>query len=325
MFDVARVDGKQLQTPVVCLVFNRPDVTQKVFEAIREAKPAKLLVVADGARVHKAGEAEKCAATRAIFDRVDWDCEVLTNYSDKNLGCKNRVSTGLDWVFTMVEEAIILEDDCLPDPSFFGFCEELLERYRDDERIMSICGTNYQLGRRRTEDSYYFSVYSNCWGWATWRRAWKYYDIDMKLWPQLRETDFLKNLLVERRGVEVWNKVFNDMYEGKFDSWFFRWMFCCWVQSGLSVVADQNLISNIGGGPEATHTATNDGEEWVFMNMPVEAIDLPLRHPSFMIRNYKADRFVQNHYYNYSRNIVKGIKRRINKLLRRKIFNLYTD
>lgn len=311
-----------MKTPVVFLVFNRPDTTQKVFEAIRKAKPPKLLVVADGARPHKAGEAEKCAATRAIFEQVDWNCEVLTNYADENLGCKQRVSTGLDWVFEMVEEAIILEDDCLPEPSFFGFCEELLERYRDDERVMSICGTNYQLGRRRTTDSYYFSLYSNCWGWATWRRAWKYYDIDMKLWPQLRDTDFLKNLLVDRRGVEVWNKIFNDIYEGRGNSWFFRWMLSCWTQSGLAIISDRNLICNIGSGVDATNTISSD--DWVFMNMPVEAIDLPLKHPGYMIRNYEADRFVQNNFYDYSRNIIKGIKKKVNQVSGKKVFEIYT-
>ncbi len=311
-----------MKTAVAFLVFNRPDTTQKVFEAIRQAKPPKLLVVADGARPHKAGEAEKCAATRAIFEQVDWNCEVLTNYSEENLGCKQRVSTGLDWVFELVEEAIILEDDCLPEPSFFGFCEELLERYRDDERVMSICGTNYQLGRRRTVDSYYFSLYSNCWGWATWRRAWKYYDIEMKLWPQLRDTDFLKNLLVDRRGVEVWNKIFNDIYEGRGNSWFFRWMLSCWTQSGLAIISARNLICNIGSGVDATNTISSD--DWVFMNMPVEAIDLPLKHPSYMIRNYEADRFVQNNFYDYSRNIIKGIKKKINQVSGKKVFEIYT-
>ena len=153
----------QLTTPVVFIIFNRPDTTAKVFEAIRQAKPPKLLVIADGARIDKPGEAEKCAAARAIINQVDWQCEVLTNYSNVNLGCRKRVSSGLDWVFEQVEEAIVLEDDCLPHPSFFQYCQELLEKYRDDERIMMISGDNFQFGNETTEYSYYFSRYGHCW------------------------------------------------------------------------------------------------------------------------------------------------------------------
>jgi hypothetical protein len=153
----------QLKTPVAFLVFNRPESTIKVFEEIRRARPPRLLVAADGTRADRPGEAEKCAAVRAIIDTVDWPCEVLKNYSDVNLGCKVRVSSGLDWVFEQVEEAIILEDDCLPHPTFFRFCEELLERYRYDERVGIISGDNFLFGVRRTQDSYYFSRYAHIW------------------------------------------------------------------------------------------------------------------------------------------------------------------
>ena len=149
----------QLKTAVAFIIFNRPDTTELVFREIAKAKPPVLLVVADGPRLGHQEEPELCAATRAIIGRVNWDCEVLTNYSDVNLGCKLRVSSGLDWVFDQVEEAIILEDDCLPHQSFFQFCEELLSKYRDDERIAMISGNNIQLGRKRTKDSYYFSIF----------------------------------------------------------------------------------------------------------------------------------------------------------------------
>ena len=175
----------QLTTPVAFLIFNRPDTTARVFEAIRQAKPPKLLVVADGPRPDRPDDVEKCKAARAIIDRVDWACEVLTNYSDLNLGCGKRPATGITWVFEQVEEAIIFEDDCLPHPSFFRFCEELLNYYRHDERIMVISGNNFQFGRNRTDDSYYFSRYNHIWGWASWRRAWEYFDYDLKLWPKI--------------------------------------------------------------------------------------------------------------------------------------------
>ncbi|MEG3986974.1 glycosyltransferase family 2 protein [Microcoleus sp. S28C3] len=309
----------QIKTPIVFVVFNRVDNTEKVFEAIRQVKPPKLLVIADGPRANKPGEAEKCAAVRAIIDRVDWDCEVLKNYSEINFGCKDRISSGFDWVFNTVEEAIILEDDCLPHPSFFPFCEQLLEHYRDDKRIMSISGVNFQFGRKRTEDSYYFSRFSNCWGWATWRRAWQYYDVEMKLWPQLREAGFLENLLANPQSVKVWDSAFQVSYDGTVNNWFFRWLFTCWVQNGLAIIPEKNLISNIGFGSQATHTSQEDS---IYSNMPTEAMTFPLRHPNHAIRNFVADQYTQDTFYDYQPALIRRIKKKINKLSGSTIFNL---
>lgn len=282
-----------MKTPVAFLIFNRPDTTERVFEAIRQAQPPKLLVVADGSRADRPSEAEKCAAARAIIDRVDWDCEVLTNYSNFNLGCKKRVYSGLDWVFNSVEEAIILEDDCVPQPTFFWFCEELLQRYRYDERIMSICGLNVQFGREKTEYSYYFSHHYHCWGWATWRRAWRHYDVQMKLWPKIRDSGLLKDVLMDYRAVKYWTKFFQATYDDYIDTWDYQWIFASWVQSGLTILPNVNLISNIGFGVEATHTV-NSSETSQYANMPVEAVNFPLKHPPFVIRNVEADNFTQN-------------------------------
>lgn len=283
----------QLKTPVAFLIFNRRDTTAKVFESIQQAKPPMLLVVADGPRPDRPGEAEKCAAARAIVEQVDWPCQVLTNYSEVNLGCKQRVSSGLDWVFETVEEAIILEDDCLPHPTFFRFCEELLEKYRDDERIMAICGTNLQFGQRRTEDSYYFSRYFHCWGWASWRRAWPYYDVDMKLWPQVREAGWLKDLLSESSAVKYWTGIFQAVYEGRINTWDYQRVFSHWTQSGLTVLPNVNMVSNIGFKTEATHTTENGP----FGNIPVETMRFPLQHPPFVIRDAQADEFTQKSHY----------------------------
>lgn len=280
-----------MKTPVAFLIFNRPDTTEKVFEAIRKAKPPKLLVVADGPRSDRPEEAEKCQATRAIIDRVDWDCEVLTNYSEVNQGCKKRVSSGLDWVFNHVEEAIILEDDCLPHLSFFRFCEELLNYYRDDKRIMVISGDNFQFGRKRTEYSYYFSRYNHCWGWATWTRAWQYYDVEMKLWQQIRDGNWLRCLLEKPRAVKYWSKIFQATYEEDINSWAYRWTFACWLQNGLTILPNVNLVSNIGFGAEGTHTKNSRNP---FANLPYENMFFPLKHPPFIIRDSEADKFTQN-------------------------------
>jgi len=298
----------QLKAPVAFFVFNRPYTTEKVFEAIRQAKPTKLLVVADGPRADRPGEVEKCAAARAIIDRVDWDCEVLKNYSDVNQGCKLRVSSGLDWVFDTVEEAIILEDDCLPHSTFFRFCEELLEKYRGDERIVMISGVNFQFGRKRTSYSYYFSRYTHIWGWASWRRAWKYYDVTMKLWPTIKEGGWLQDILGNSQTGKYWGNIFQSVYDGKINTWDYQWTLACWVQGGLCILPNTNLVSNIGFGHNSTHTT---GES-KFSNMQTEPVNYPLVHPPFILRDERADIFTEKNHYN----INSLSKRVLNRLVR---------
>lgn len=288
----------QLKTPVAFIVFKRPDTTEKVFEAIRKAKPPKLLVIADGPRADRPGEAENCAATRAVIERVDWECEVLKNYSGINLGCKQRVSSGLNWLFDLVEEAIILEDDCLPHPSFFRFCEELLTYYRDEQRITSISGQNVQFERRRSEYSYYFSHYYHSWGWATWRRAWQHYDVQMQLWSGVRDSGLLDEILTSKRAVDYWKKTFQSTYDGYVDTWDFQWIFASWLQNGLTIIPNVNLISNIGFSPfGSTNTTTTDSP---YASMPTAEMMFPLQHPATLVRNVEADKFTQDTLYNPS-------------------------
>ncbi len=301
-----------MQIPVAFIIFNRPDTTARVFEAIRQAKPPLLLVIADGPRTSKLGEAEKCAATRAIIDRVDWDCEVRTNYSDVNLGCGKRVSSGLNWVFEEVEEAIILEDDCLPDPSFFPFCEELLAYYRDDSRIMAISGNNFQRGKKHSEDSYYFSRYNHVWGWASWRRAWKHYDFTMNKWPQIRDGGWLNSVLEDRYSIRDWAIEFEKMYKCEKDTWDYQWTFACWIQNGLTILPQVNLISNIGFNADATHT-TKDSP---FANQSLSTIEFPLIHPSFVLRNTRADSFTDSTMF--ESNLINKILFRLNLILNSK-------
>jgi len=282
-----------LSTPVAFIIFKRPDTTKKVFEAIRQAKPKKLLVIADGARPDKPGEAEKCAETRAIIDRVDWDCEVLKNYSDINLGCKKRVSSGLDWVFSEVEEAIILEDDCLPSPSFFSFCNTLLERYRDDKRITMIGGSNLQLGQSRTEYSYYFSRYMHIWGWATWRRAWQHYDVAMGTWSEYKKLDLIKSTCEDPYEQKFWTNIFEQGFNGAIDTWDYQWVYTCWAQGSLSVIPNVNLISNIGFGADATHTLSS---ETPWANLPTSDLE-DIKHPPFIVRNREADDYTFEYHY----------------------------
>ena len=302
-----------MKTPIAFLIFNRPDTTAKVFAAIRQAKPSKLLVIADAARSDRPEEAERCRETRAIIDRIDWDCQVLTDYAEENMGCQHRVSSGLNWVFDTVEEAIILEDDCVPHPSFFPFCEHLLERHRHDNRIAVITGQNVQLGKKRTDSSYYFSRYNHCWGWASWRRAWKDFDFEMKQWSRVKAEGWLKDILQDEGAVKYWEERFESVYEGTLNSWAIRWMFSCWMQNYLTVISNVNLISNIGFGEQSTHTRKKNK----YIDLPTEALDFPLKHPPFIIRNSQADRFTQKTLYHT--NLVANTKRAIVKLIRNPI------
>jgi len=295
----------RLTTPVALMIFNRPETTARVFEAIREAKPQKLLVIADGPRAGRESEARQCALTRAIINRVDWPCEVLTNYSETNLGCKRRISSGLDWVFATVAEAIILEDDCLPERTFFRFCQELLERYRDDERIMHISGNNFQFGRNKTDFSYYFSRYPHIWGWASWRRAWQNYDVSLKLWPEIREGKRLCAHLGSNRAYSYWERIFDKVYRGEIDTWDYQWTFVCWIQNGLSILPSDNLVSNIGFGLNSTHT----GKPNKLAAMPTRPMEFPLKRPSFMMRNDPADQDTQADQFDNS--LIRKIRNKI--------------
>ena len=284
-----------LRTPVAFIIFNRPNTTERVFSEIAKAKPKKLLVIADGARKNKLGEAEKVAATRAIIERVNWDCEVLTNFSDVNLGCKVRVSSGIDWVFEQVEEAIILEDDCLPDPTFFRFCQEMLDRYRHDLRVGMISGDNFQFGRNRNEDSYYFSKHVHVWGWASWRDRWKEsYDVKLKKWPLIRDGKWLIDILGNTKEALSWSHIFEKTFQGKVDTWDYQWVFANWIEGRINVMPNVNLISNIGFGDGATHTVTLSP----LANMLTAPIIFPITHPVGILRNLQADKFTFHSCFN---------------------------
>jgi hypothetical protein len=283
------------QTPVVLIIFNRPETTARVFEAIRRARPPQLWIIADGPRSDRPQDTATCAAARAIVDQVDWDCAVFKHYSDVNLGSRKRVATGLDWVFSQVEAAIILEDDCLPDATFFPFCEILLDRYRHDQRVMTISGDNFLFNRVSVPDSYYFSRYHHGWGWATWRRVWQQYDAAMQHWPTVKQSNWLDDILQNPRAVKHWHQVFQATYEEKVDAWDFVLMFSCFLQNGWHIHPDRNLVTNIGFHAEATHT-----KDWTspYAALAAQAMAFPLQHPLFLLRHVSADRYIESTLFN---------------------------
>lgn len=293
-----------LKKPVLFLIFNRPATTQRVFEAIRTAKPSQLFVAADGPRSDHATDTERCRDVRAIIEQVDWPCEVHKNYSAVNLGCKMRPKTGIDWVFSQVDSAIILEDDCLPNPDFFTFCEALLDKYSYDERISVITGDNFQDGRKWGDASYYFSKYNHVSGWATWRRSWMKNDSTIKFWPEFKGSPQWKSLLkdtVERR---YWENIFDRVYAGKFESaWDYPWTASVWYHGGLTATPNVNLVTHIGIGPDGTHTVSEEYQDGL-LSYPLG----PLTHPPDIEQNRKADRYVFDHLFG-------GLQQRLHRRL----------
>ncbi len=275
--------------PVLFLVFNRPENTLEVFAKIRLAKPSQLFIAADGPRPDNLSDIEKCAAVREIIIQVDWDCEVHTLFRDSNLGCKLAVSSAIDWFFEHVEEGIILEDDCVPDLTFFGFCERMLARYRMDPRIMMITGTNYLPFEETVNcsDSYFFSNYYPIWGWATWRRAWEKYDAEMLCWPEFKKNENINWLFSNQQIANYYTNMFDLVVNG-FDTWDIQWWFTCIFQHGLCIVPNRNLISNIG--VEGTHSDTQAGFGTRMLVAPM-SLD-SLAHPNHVFADHHLNRLL---------------------------------
>ncbi len=258
-------------TPVLFMVFNRPEYTRQVFEAIRTARPARLYISADGPRSPE--ETALCAEVRSIVDNgVDWPCEVHKNYAPHNMGLRDRISSGITWFFEHEEEGIILEDDCLPDESFFAFASMMLKLYRDDARIMMVSGSN-PLTTFTLPYSYIFSKSFSVWGWATWRRAWQKYDIDMQDWEILKKGDWLTTLYTHKGARKFFTENFNHITSGTLNTWDIQWLYTCIRHSGLSIIPSRNLVSNIGR--VGTHSSPGKNN-----NVPLSPLSLAhIQHP----------------------------------------------
>ena len=246
--------GAVLKTPVAIFIFNRPDLTERVFVEIRRARPVSLLVIADGPRKRVASDRRKCGAARAAATAVDWPCTVRTNFSSTNLGCQKRMASGLDWVFRECRQAIVLEDDCLPHPDFFAFCDQMLRRYRDEPKVMQISGTNVQEGQSRTRFSYYFSRYNHVWGWATWRRAWRLYDVKATGWEKTIWSKRYRKIFTGNAERRLWHNLFHEVTQGRVDTWDCQWFLTILRAGAFTITPDVNLISNLGFRRDATHT-----------------------------------------------------------------------
>lgn len=274
-----------LDTPVLLVIYRRPALTRRVFDAIAQAKPRRLFIAADGPATP--ADREGCELTRAAVEDVEWDCKVSRDFSDRNLGLNQRMISALDWVFSEVESAIVLEDDCLPGQRFFGFCSSLLDHYQHDPRVVHISGECYRR-HRDSADSYFFSKYPLAWGWATWRRAWARFDPLISTWPRLENQPEMRALFDSNDERKYWLSTFARFYEdtarGRPASWDYAWYYAC-MTAGLSIHPAVNLVANIGYGPLASHTR----ELGDLAERPVGALEETLRHPEAVVRDRQAD------------------------------------
>jgi ADP-heptose:LPS heptosyltransferase len=298
-------------TPILFIIFNRPDLTEMVFNEIRKARPTKLFIAADGPRKDNESDKTLCAETRKIANLVDWPCEVQTLFRKENLGCGKAVSSSISWFFNHVERGIILEDDCLPDPSFFMYCQSLLEHYENDQSVMHIGGVNFQNGANKINADYYFSAISHVWGWASWRRAWNKYDFnltDLESFKKSKKIDnYYKDAFISNR----WLSTFQDMHEHKIDTWDYQWTYCIFNNNGVSIIPNENLISNIGFREDATHTSSTQS---VYANAITKSISLPLKHDNSKAINSKADSYFLKEVDGWKKQPSNIKKRIINKL-----------
>lgn len=290
-----RESQRTTETPVAFFMFNRPEKTERVFERIADAEPPELYVIADGPRSNVPEDEDLCEQTRAVVTGIDWDCRVHRNYADDNLGVFERVWTGIEWVFENEPEAIILEDDCLPHPDFFAFCDRMLEEYRGDERVMDIGGSNPLVTWKDGRQDYHFSYTGMLWGWATWQDAWGEYDPKMSLWADQEARERVQDVIADE---DIWRyakRVYNRTYRQR-GTWDYQWGFARHVNSGLSVVPSRNLVSNIGYGEDSTHTESQGS--------PKAAVDtLSYSFPVKQRQTVAVDREYDRRYHELRRSV----------------------
>lgn len=277
--------------PILFIVFNRLDTAKRVLESIQQAKPPKLYIASDGARSSRDCESDQVTNVREyILANIDWECEVKTLFREKNLGCKIAVSSAISWFFEHEEMGVILEDDCLPHPTFYRFCQELLDKYKDDQRIAMISGNNFQFGHKLNNDSYYLSKNNHIWGWASWRDRWvNDYDIKMTQWPIIKDENRVSDLFDSKEEQKHFHQVFEKVSKNGIDTWDYQWNFCSRINGRVAILPNINLVSNIGFGVNASHTK----EISEVANMDTQEMIFPLKHP----RNFFVSSMLDSRYF----------------------------
>lgn len=301
------------KVPIVLFAYKRRSNFSAIFASLRKIQPQFIYFIADGP---KPGEEKECEKTRKTLESyIDWPCKIRRNYSDTNLGLKQRFHTGLEWVFEHEDRVIIIEDDCIPSPSFFTYCEQLLEKYKNDKRIASISGNNFLFDKLNISDSYYFSRYPLIWGWATWKRAWKGYDPELSSWNLNGSNHWLSDYIEDYVPRLYWSLIFNLVKSEKIKTWDYQFTYHCFRKEMLHIIPNCNLVTNVGDDSSATNTKIKSKT----IGLRSESIDLPFKHPKYIIRNKLADKITERHSFITpliaSSLVVKSILYRIGRLV----------
>lgn len=300
-------------TPILLIIFNRPDKVERLIDSLRTVKPTRVYVSADGPRKDVPTDNARCASARSALSRIDWPCEVITNFHECNTGADFGPEKALNWFFDTVEEGIVLEDDCIAHPDFFRFAQDMLSRYRTNDNIMMISGNNFQNGIRRGEGSYYFSKYPSTWGWASWKRAWKHYDTKTSDYREFMNKNILDTICQSTIEKKYWKKFFEKINSGKLEHWDIKWIFAIWNNNGISITPNVNLVKNVGFGYDATHTFKHDDR------MVVETGEIgEIIPPSTIAAHKEADAYLFKHVYQFTTKkkflyLVELIKKRLFK------------
>jgi len=287
---------KEFNTPILFIIFNRLETTKAVFEEIKKLKPKQLFIAADGYREQVPDEILKCEAVKNyVLNNIDWVCEVKTLFRDKNLGCGKGPATAITWFFENVAEGIILEDDCLPDQSFFYFCEEMLSRYRDNDKVFMVSGDNFVPNNlNKVDDSYYFSNIPHIWGWATWRRAWNKFNFNINDLPKFIDDKVIDKVWKDKKIKKYWLDLFYKASKEDLDIWDYQWVYAIWKNNGLCIAPSNNLVSNIGFNSGGTHTLVNFNK---LQNIVKSELTFPIKHPQDLVINDYMDSFVNNNIF----------------------------
>lgn len=277
--------------PLVLFIYRRPIFVKNLIDVLRDLQPNNIYVFADGPK-NNFDEDLICKETREQLNQINWNCNLQVFFEEKNIGLRKNITKGLNYIFSHEKAAIILEDDCLPNIDFFYFCQELLVRYENNMEISVVSGNNHQNDKNRGDGSYYFSKYSHCWGWATWASRWKHYNDLIDFWPSWKLTDDWHSLNSCEDEKEYWEEVFNKVYEGEVDSWAYRWLATNWYLNKLTILPNVNLVSNVGFGPDSTHTKS----DIVLPAQPTGCIK-NITHPKLVVRNLDADFYTYLYHY----------------------------
>lgn len=301
-------------TPILLIIFNRPDKVRRLIDSLRAIKPTKIYISADGPRDSVPADTELCKQARAMVSQINWPCEVITNFHERNTGSDFGPEKALNWFFDNVDEGIILEDDCSPHPDFFHFAKEMLSRYRSNEQIMLISGNNFQNGIIRGDGNYYFSKYPSTWGWASWKRAWNHYDTNTTAYDDFLEKEKINTICQSNAEKKFFLKFFNQIHTHKIEHWDIKWIFTIWNNDGIAIIPNVNLVQNVGFGKDATHTIKHD-DTMVIKASPLEKIV----HPSIITVNKEADAYLFKHIYEFTLTkkflyLIELIKRKFNIL-----------